>query len=238
MAASPLKRALDLALALPAAAASAPLVAALALAVKLDSKGPAFFVQSRIGRGRRPIRLFKLRTMVVDAESKGPSVTAGHDPRVTRVGRLLRKTKLDELPQLFNVLKGDMSLVGPRPESPRYVEKYRPEWLPLLDVRPGITDLASIAFRNEEELLGAARDRERAYVEAVMPAKLEVALEGLRNSSLMYDAGLILRTVREVLRPTREPHPKVREASAAIDRLNTSPPLPSGGMNAAKPSEH
>jgi len=228
MAGSPLKRLFDLAVAAPALVATAPVIAGLAVLVKLDSPGPAFFVQTRVGQGRRPLRLYKLRTMVADADRSGPAVTAGGDSRVTRVGRLLRITKLDELPQLFNVVKGDMSLVGPRPEAPRYVERYRPEWLPLLDVRPGITDLASIAFRHEEELLEKAHDRERAYVEAVLPAKLGVALEGLRRSSIVFDAGLIFRTALEVVRPSREPHPSVQQASAAIDRINRSPLSPQG----------
>ncbi|MBK7864872.1 MAG: sugar transferase [Archangiaceae bacterium] len=220
MAASRLKRALDLALALPAAAAAAPLVAALAVAVKLDSPGPAFFAQTRVGRGRRPLKIYKLRSMVADADKKGPAVTAGNDSRVTRVGRFIRKTKLDELPQLLNVLRGEMSLVGPRPEAPRYVEQYRPEWLELLDVRPGITDLASIAFRDEEALLADARDRERAYVEAVMPAKLGVAVEGVRRSSPLYDLGLIWKTFRAVVAPPREKHPAVEAAAFSIAQLN------------------
>ncbi|MBL8953704.1 MAG: sugar transferase [Myxococcaceae bacterium] len=212
-----LKRLFDLAVALPAAAAAAPVVAALAVAVKLDSKGPAFFVQTRVGKNRKPLRLLKLRSMVTDAS--GPAVTAKNDARITRVGRFLRATKLDELPQLLNVITGDMSLVGPRPEAPRYVEQYRPEWLPLLDVRPGITDLASIAFRHEEALLGKAHDQERAYVEAVLPAKLPVALEGMNRSGLLFDALVIAKTLKEVVRPGTR-HPAVTRASEAIDRLN------------------
>ncbi len=225
------KRAFDLAIAVPALVASAPLIGALAVAVKLDSKGPAFFAQTRVGRGRKPLKIYKLRSMVADADKKGPAVTAGNDDRITRVGRILRKTKLDELPQLLNVVKGEMSLVGPRPEAPRYVERYRPEWLELLDVRPGITDLGSITFRDEESLLANAKDRERAYVEAVLPAKLGVALEGVRKSSLLFDARLLLETVRVVLTPPREPHPAVQQAAAEIDRLN-SPLTPSRGEGA------
>jgi lipopolysaccharide/colanic/teichoic acid biosynthesis glycosyltransferase len=215
-----LKRALDLAIAVPALVASAPLMAALAVAVKLDSPGPAFFRQTRVGRGRRPLALYKLRSMVADADRRGPAVTAGDDDRITRVGRVLRKTKLDELPQLLNVVRGEMSLVGPRPEAPRYVERYRPEWLPLLEVRPGITDLASIAFRDEEALLAEASDRERAYVEAVLPAKLGVALEGVQRSSVLFDAGLLLKTVKEVIAPSQRRHPAVARAFEAIVQMN------------------
>ena len=187
------KRLLDLAIGVPALCAAAPVIGAMALLVKLDSKGPAFFVQTRVGRRRQPLRIFKLRTMVENAA--GPAITAAGDDRITRVGRMLRKTKLDELPQLLNVVKGEMSLVGPRPEAERYVRQYRPEWEPLLDVRPGITDLASLVFRDEEALLATAHDRERAYVEAVMPAKLKVALEGVLHSSPLYDAGIVARTI-------------------------------------------
>lgn len=214
------KRLFDLAVAAPVALAAAPLVAALALAVKLDSPGPAFFVQTRVGRHRRPLRLYKLRTMVFGAEHRGPAVTAGGDPRITRVGRALRKTKLDELPQLLNVVLGQMSLVGPRPEAETYVRHYRPEWEALLEVRPGITDRASIAFRNEEGLLAQAEDRERAYVEAILPAKLGVALDGVRRSSPLEDLRVLMATVTAVLRPPREEHPAVHQAAAEIARLN------------------
>jgi lipopolysaccharide/colanic/teichoic acid biosynthesis glycosyltransferase len=218
------KRLLDLALALPALAATAPLVATLAALVRVTSQGPAFYVQTRVGRGRRPLRLFKLRSMRVDADRVGPHVTAAGDPRVTRIGALLRRTKLDELPQLWNVVRGDMSLVGPRPEAERYVSHYRPEWQPLLDVRPGITDLASLVFRDEESLLAGAHDRERAYVEAILPAKLKLALEGVARSSLRYDLEILLRTVLVVLRPGAALPPgaaqALGEAAAAIERLN------------------
>jgi lipopolysaccharide/colanic/teichoic acid biosynthesis glycosyltransferase len=217
-----LKRLFDLAVAVPALAASAPVIMALAAAVKLDSPGPAFFVQTRVGRGRRPLKLYKLRSMVADAGTRGPAVTAANDDRVTRVGRLMRKTKLDELPQLLNVVLGQMSIVGPRPEAERYVRHYRPEWEPLLEVRPGITDPASIAFRDEEALLAKAADRERAYVDAVLPAKLKVALEGVQRSSVGHDLRVLLETVRVVVLPSHSPHPAVAEAAEAIARLNAA----------------
>jgi lipopolysaccharide/colanic/teichoic acid biosynthesis glycosyltransferase len=218
------KRLVDLALALPALATAAPLVAGLAALVRLTSPGPAFYVQTRVGRGQRPVRLFKLRSMRVDADRLGPHVTAAGDPRVTRLGAFLRRTKLDELPQLWNVVCGDMSLVGPRPEAERYVAQYRPEWLALLEVRPGITDLASLVFRDEESLLAGANDRERAYVEAILPAKLKLALEGVARSSLAYDLELLVRTVLVVLRPGVALPPgaaqAIGQAAAAIERLN------------------
>jgi lipopolysaccharide/colanic/teichoic acid biosynthesis glycosyltransferase len=225
------KRLFDLALAVPALAATVPLVAGLAVLVRATSPGSAFYVQTRIGRGQRPFRLFKLRSMRVDADRVGPHVTASGDPRITRLGALLRHTKLDELPQLWNVVRGDMSLVGPRPEAERYVAQYRPEWLALLEVRPGITDLASLVFRDEEALLAGANDRERAYVEAVLPAKLELALEGVARSSWRFDLEILLRTVAVVVRPGAALPPgaarAIGQAAAAIERLNrTAPPAP------------
>lgn len=221
------KRWLDLALVVPALPVVVPVVAALAVAVKLDSKGPAFFAQTRVGRGKKPLRLYKLRSMVPDADKQGPLVTAAGDSRVTRVGRWLRKSKLDELPQLLNVLTGEMSLVGPRPEAERYVAHYRPEWEPLLDVRPGLTDLASLVFRDEEAVLGEASDRERAYVEAVMPEKLGVALEGVQHSSVTYDAAVIARTLAAVLKlSVGQEHPAVARAKARVAELNASKSSP------------
>ncbi|HMG52755.1 MAG TPA: sugar transferase, partial [Kofleriaceae bacterium] len=139
-----MKRLLDVTLAAIGLAVSGPLLAVLAAAIKLESPGPALFVQTRVGRHRRPIQVAKLRTMRVAADHDGLEVTAAGDPRVTRVGAVLRRTKLDELPQLWNVLRGDMSIVGPRPEVPHYVAGYRPEWQRLLTVRPGLTDAASV----------------------------------------------------------------------------------------------
>jgi lipopolysaccharide/colanic/teichoic acid biosynthesis glycosyltransferase len=216
-----MKRLLDVALAGTALVVSAPALLALAVAVKLDSPGPVLFVQTRVGRDKRPIRVAKFRTMVVDAERKGPVVTAARDPRITRVGALLRKTKLDELPQLWNVLRGDMSIVGPRPEVPRYVEQYRPEWQRLLSVRPGLTDLASLTFRDEEQLLALARDRERAYTEVVMPLKLRLALKGLEDGGLRHDLEMIGRTAAAVVRRRDlRDDPLLDEARRRIEQLN------------------
>jgi lipopolysaccharide/colanic/teichoic acid biosynthesis glycosyltransferase len=215
------KRVFDVVVATTTLTICGPLLLALVAAVKLDSNGPALFAQTRVGRGRRPFKLYKLRTMSTSSASASPEITASADPRITRVGSLLRKAKLDELPQLYNVLRGEMSIVGPRPEVPRYVARYRPEWLPLLEVRPGLTDLASLTFREEERLLGMARDRERAYLEVVMPMKLAVALMGLQRRSLSADVHILLRTVFAVLRPRRlGEDPVTREAIRRIEALN------------------
>lgn len=192
------KRALDLAVALPLLALLSPLLAVLALAVKLDSAGPFLFRQVRVGRGGRPFRILKLRTMRVGAV--GAAVTARGDARVTAVGRFLRRWKLDELPQLWNVVVGDMSLVGPRPEVPRYVERFPEDYARILRVRPGVTDLAAIVYRDEEAVLAAAPDPEAAYVQTVLPAKIALYHRYLDEMSLRTDLGLLLRTVAAVLR--------------------------------------
>jgi len=190
------KRAFDLcAASVGLAAVGAPLVALGAL-VRATSPGPALFAQERVGRGGRRFRIFKLRTMVDGAAARGPSVTAAGDPRVTPLGRLLRRTKLDELPQLWNVLRGDMSFVGPRPEVPRYVARYRPEDRAVLTVRPGITDPASIAFRDEESILARQPDRERAYVEAVLPQKLALNRAYIAHQSFAMDLMIIAKTLQ------------------------------------------
>jgi lipopolysaccharide/colanic/teichoic acid biosynthesis glycosyltransferase len=214
------RRVIDLAFTLPAVPVAAALTAALAGLVKLTSPGPAFFVQRRVGKGGSPVHVVKLRTMIDGAERLGPAVTAARDPRITTVGRLLRRTKLDELPQLFNVLRGDMSLVGPRPEAERYVALYRPEWKDVLDVRPGITDPASLAFRDEESLLALASDRERAYVEVLLPAKLELAVEGVRRRSVLRDVGTIVDTLLHVTGVRRGEHAAVQRCRDAILAMN------------------
>ena len=145
--------------------ALSPLLLVISVLVKVSDCGPAFYRQQRVGRGGVPFRIWKFRTMVVNAEKLGLSVTKDGDPRITRMGRLLRKTKLDELPQLWNVLVGEMSFVGPRPEVQRYVDRYSAEQRQILELKPGITDLATLEFRNEEELLATASDTEKLYLE-------------------------------------------------------------------------
>ena len=190
-----LKRAFDVAVSGAALVALSPLFLVLALAVKLDSPGPVFYRQTRVGRGGKPFRIFKFRSMVDGADRRGPAITASGDPRITRTGAFLRRTKLDELAQLINVFLGQMSFVGPRPEVEQYVKLYTPYQRQVLLVRPGITDYASIAYRNESELLARADDPQRYYVETLMPAKIELNMKYLREISLAADLKLIFRTV-------------------------------------------
>ncbi|MFG6464918.1 sugar transferase [Roseateles sp. DXS20W] len=170
-----------------------PVLLAAALWIKLDSPGPVLFRQTRVGRHGVPFTIHKFRTM---RAAPGAQITVGEDPRITRAGRLLRASKLDELPQLWDVLRGVMSLVGPRPEVPRYVALYPAELREVvLSVRPGITDPASLCFRNESELLAKATDPEREYVEVVLPAKLRLAADYVHSASLIGDVRLILATL-------------------------------------------
>jgi lipopolysaccharide/colanic/teichoic acid biosynthesis glycosyltransferase len=177
-----------------------PLLLLVSLLIRLDSPGPALFRQERMGRGFRPFFIYKFRTMVQEAPHRGGPITFGADPRITRVGRVLRKTKIDEFPQLINVLKGEMSLVGPRPEVRRYVEMFRHAYEEILRVPPGITDLASLKYRDEAEVLGCAANPEEAYVRYVLPEKLQLAKEYVRRSSLLFDVTLILKTLLKLFR--------------------------------------
>ena len=171
-----------------------PLFLTLAIWIKLDSKGPVFYRQVRVGYKNKDFRIFKFRSMRVGAD-KGSLVTiGGHDPRVTRSGYFIRKFKFDELPQLINVFLGDMSLVGPRPEVRHYVDYWTPEQMHVLDVRPGITDPASIKFRNENELMEKAEDPEKYYIEVIMQEKIKLYLEYVEKHSFFYDLGLIFKT--------------------------------------------
>lgn len=189
------KRSLDVLLAGLGLLALAPAFVVIGLWIKLDSRGPVFFRQERVGRYGHTFRIHKFRTMRVRPDA-GPQITVGDDPRVTRAGAVLRRHKLDELPQLIDVLTGSMSLVGPRPEVPRYVAHY-PEDVraEVLSVRPGITDLASVRYFDEAQLLAAATDPEREYCEVVMPAKLALAQRYVRDRSLWTDIQLILSTL-------------------------------------------
>lgn len=171
-----------------------PLFLILAIWIKLDSKGPVFYRQVRVGYKNKDFRIYKFRSMRVGAD-KGSLVTiGGHDPRVTRSGYFIRKFKFDELPQLINVFLGDMSLVGPRPEVRHYVDYWTPEQMHVLDVRPGITDPASIKFRNENELMEKAEDPEKYYIEVIMQEKIKLYLEYVEKHSFFYDLGLIFKT--------------------------------------------
>ena len=181
-----------------------PVLALVAALVAATSPGPVLYRQERVGRRGRPFRIYKFRTMRTDAEASGGQLTVGDDPRITSLGRWLRAAKLDELPQLLNVVKGDMALVGPRPEVPRYVAMYTARQRRVLSVRPGITDPASIAYRDEGGVLAAAEDPERAYVETIMPHKLELNLAYLKRRTLTRDVAVILLTLLRVARIGRQ----------------------------------
>ncbi len=220
----PLKRLLDLVASAAGLVALSPLMAVLALAVRASSPGPVFFRQQRVGRGGKPFWLYKFRTMRLN--QSGPAVTSGSDRRITPVGAWLRASKLDELPQLINVARGEMSLVGPRPEVPQYVAHYTPEQRQVLAVRPGITGISQVRFRNEQALLAGREDVEGFYLSAIMPAKLALDLEYVRHRSLLLDVALLWRTVAAILLP--QPDQPVMEAAglpACAEAGTTPPPL-------------
>ncbi len=196
-----MKRLIDIVLAGIALVVLAPMLVVVALLIKLDSAGPVFFRQERMGRGVRPFLIYKFRTMVRDAPEKGGPLTFGPDPRITRLGGWLRKTKLDELPQLLNILMGDMGFVGPRPEVRMYVEMFPQEFEQILRIRPGLTDLASLKYRNESEVLGSFENAEEAYVRVILPDKIRLAKQYLEQSSLFFDLTLVCKTLLKVARP-------------------------------------
>jgi lipopolysaccharide/colanic/teichoic acid biosynthesis glycosyltransferase len=178
-----------------------PVLLVLSLMVKLSSPGPILYRQERVGRGGKLFRIAKFRSMSEDADKRGPAITSAGDHRITPLGRMLRRNKLDELPQLWNVLKGEMSLVGPRPEVPCYVESYSDSQRRVLAVRPGITDPSSILYRHEEQVLGDQPDPDRYYREVLLPDKLNLNLEYLSRVSFSYDLSLLLRTTGCVVLP-------------------------------------
>lgn len=193
-----LKRFLDIALGSLALIIFSPVLAAAALAVWLDSGFPVLFRQQRVGLRFRTFQILKFRTMRV--QTAGPQVTVAGDRRITRAGKLLRLSKLDELPQLWNVIRGDMSLVGPRPEIPRYVELFKERYRTVLTVRPGITDLASIQFRNEEEFLSQSADPLKEYADRILPAKLALAEQYVGAHTLAGDISILFRTATSIVR--------------------------------------
>ena len=188
-------RAFDLLAAVTGLMLLLPFLVLIALFIKLEGKGPVFFRQVRVGRGGHPFRIWKFRTMVVNAEALGRPITVGADPRITRTGVWLRKWKLDELPQLFNVLVGEMAFVGPRPEVPRYVALYTQAQRKVLDLRPGITDLASIAYREESELLKDHEDPEAYYIRKILPDKIRINLDYASKSTTYRNLKVILATL-------------------------------------------
>ncbi len=175
-----------------------PVMIVIALLVKLDSPGPVLYRQTRLGRDLRPFVIYKFRTMVLEADRNGPSIAVGKDPRVTQTGRFLRRFDLDELPSLFNVLKGQMSIVGPRPEIPKYLPYYTEEQRLVFTVRPGLTDLGTVAFRNEASHLDGG-DAEGVYLREILPRKLSLSLEYVKRRNFLYDLQLILRTAALIL---------------------------------------
>jgi len=194
-----LKHAIDFAVSALAVFLLSPIIVLAAVSVKLSSKGPAFFVQRRMGKNGKPFSLYKFRSMTVDLPAQSTGFEPGSTKRITPIGAFLRKTKIDELPQLFNVLAGDMSLVGPRPEVEKYVALFPERWKKILSVRPGITDNASILFRNEEEILSKSTDPHQTYLEEIMPKKLELYETYLDNVSFLGDMGIIARTVSTLI---------------------------------------
>jgi lipopolysaccharide/colanic/teichoic acid biosynthesis glycosyltransferase len=194
-----MKRTFDLLFALAGLCVTSPLLAAIVVAIKLGDRGPVIFSQTRVGQHGRPFRMHKFRTMVTNAERIGIPLTVGSDPRITRVGHWLRRTKLDELPQLWNVVKGEMSLVGPRPEVPRYVAWYTPEQRRVLDALPGITDPASLVFFEESQILDASADPETIYRKTVMPEKLRANLEYMTSRSVFSDFAVIAKTIWRIV---------------------------------------
>jgi len=194
------KRFFDLLFTLSGLLILSPVFLFIAIWIKLDSPGPVFFRQERVGRNGKIFRIFKFRSMCLDAEAKGRQITVGEDPRITFSGRFLRKSKLDELPQLVNVLLGEMSLVGPRPEVPLYVALY-PEAMRelVLSVPPGITDYASIEYKDENAILGLAEDPDKAYIEQVMPAKLKLNERYVTERSLWVDFKVVLTTLKAII---------------------------------------
>jgi lipopolysaccharide/colanic/teichoic acid biosynthesis glycosyltransferase len=196
-----IKRAFDIVAAASGLLALSPVLAVVAAAIKLDSPGPVLFKQKRVGRNFRIFRIYKFRTMTVN--TAGRELTVGADPRITRVGGFLRRTKIDELPQLLNILRGDMTLVGPRPEVPSYVELFRRDYEELLKVRPGLTDLASLKYRDESAILACAENPEAEYIRRLLPDKIQLSKEYIRRSSFSYDLTLIFETLRQIVAPRR-----------------------------------
>ncbi len=177
-----------------------PFFLLIALLIKINSRGPAFYKQERIGKGGKPFKMIKFRTMQIDSDSKGLLTIGGKDSRVTTIGYYLRKFKIDELPQLVNVLMGDMSFVGPRPEVKKYVDLYTTEQREVLSVKPGITDYASIEYRDESAMLAGSENPEEFYTTVVMPAKLKINLEYINDRNILTDVKIIFKTVLTIFK--------------------------------------
>jgi lipopolysaccharide/colanic/teichoic acid biosynthesis glycosyltransferase len=195
------KRFFDIAISLIALLVLAPIGVLIGILIKLDSPGPVLYQARRIGRGGRPFRMYKFRTMAAGADRSGPALTYKDDPRITRMGQLLRRVRIDEMPQLFNVLKGEMSLVGPRPEAPEYVDLGQPIWRQVLSIRPGICGLAQLTYAvDEPALLESATTLDHDYVNRILPTKLQLDLRYVRERSFLLDLRLILQTFLVLIR--------------------------------------
>lgn len=193
------KRSFDFILSLLGIIILSPIFIIVSIIIKIDSSGPILFLQKRVGKNGEEFNIYKFRTMVNNAEKLGKQITVGKDNRITKSGRFLRKFKIDELPQLFNVLNGDMSLVGPRPEVPKYVALYNEQQKKVLEVRPGITDLASLRYKDENDILGKVDNPEEYYINVIMRDKLNLNLEYIEKSNIFFDIYLILKTIIKCL---------------------------------------
>ena len=215
-----MKTLLDFLLAFSGLLALSPILMLIGAAIRITSQGPAILPQKRVGWHGKDFCVYKFRTMVQNADKIGTSVTTGNDPRITPLGRILRKTKLDELPQLFNVLIGDMSLVGPRPDVPEIIAKYTPEMRRVLEIKPGITSLATLHFKNEEELLAKVSNPDEFYEKRLVPLKVKLAMEHVDRKSFLFDLKILLQTVWMItpfwkLFPIKE-HPLVTDLKQSL----------------------
>jgi lipopolysaccharide/colanic/teichoic acid biosynthesis glycosyltransferase len=194
-----LKRAFDIISSVVVLILLSPIFIVISVAIILDSRGGVFYRQVRVGKGQKEFKLLKFRTMKMGSDKKGQLTVGENDSRITKIGGFLRKYKLDEFPQLLNVIKGEMSVVGPRPEVPKYVSYYSTEQLKVLTVRPGLTDLASIEYINENEVLGESENPEKEYIQNIMPKKLDLNLKYIDKQSFIGDFKLIFRTIRKLI---------------------------------------
>ena len=199
-----MKRAIDVILSAFGLLILLPFLPVVAIMIKLDSRGPVFYLQERVGKDFRIFVIYKFRTMMANADQQGAHITAAGDRRITKVGGFLRKYKIDELPQLFNVLKGEMSFVGPRPEVSEYVQLFRSEYRKLLTVRPGITDPASLKYSNEETILGMSKAAQDVYMNSILPEKIRLSSNYIDNHTLMTDLRLIMMTLLKTSHANRE----------------------------------
>lgn len=195
-----IKRCFDILSSLLVLVVLSPFFLMLCLAIVIDSRGGIFFTQKRVGKNNRDFKLYKFRSMVSNAEKSGQLTVGTNDRRITKVGAFIRKYKLDEFPQLINIIKGDMSIVGPRPEVRKYVDLYNEEQKKVLSVRPGLTDYASLEYINENEILGKASDPEKVYIDEIMPAKLQLNLRYIQEQGLMTDLKIIFRTIGKIIK--------------------------------------